>query len=199
MPLTLLTPLTPLTLRLFCAAGAELGDPLLSAGLLESLTSMTPLMPQLFAWQTRRLATVCRGLLDAVDTADSVDAAAVCVADVALGDSGGLLDADDAVDAAAISQNMGPNSPPPQPRCFVSCYGRVPSIRLLHPLHDKPWSFANTVGLELCATYVQWRCQQALEGKRRHGILMVFWANKILFHPLRKRNVNRSIKKTTSN
>ena len=46
---------------------------------------------------------------------------------------------------------MGPNFPP-QPGRFVSCCGHVPFVRLFHPLHDKRWNFANTVGLELCAT-----------------------------------------------
>ena len=41
---------------------------------------------------------------------------------------------------------------PPQPGRFVSCCGHVPSVRLFHQLRNKPWSFANTVGLELCAT-----------------------------------------------
>ena len=93
---------------------------------------------------------------------------------------------------------MGPNSPPPQPGRFVSCCGHVPSVRLLDPLHDKPWSFANTVRLQLCATV----CAMALPaGVRRQTAAWyfdVFWANKILFYPLRKRNVNRNIEKTTS-
>ena len=66
---------------------------------------------------------------------------------------------------------MGPNSPPPQPGRFVSCCGHVPSVRLFHPLHDKPWSFANTVGLELCAT----ACAMALPaGVRRQSAAWYF-------------------------
>jgi hypothetical protein len=66
---------------------------------------------------------------------------------------------------------MGPNSPPPQPRRFVSYSGQVPSVRLFHPLHDKPWSFANTVGLELCAT----ACAMALPaGVRRQTAAWYF-------------------------
>ena len=65
---------------------------------------------------------------------------------------------------------MGPNSPPPQPGRFVSCCGHVPSVRLFHPLHDKPWSFANAVGLELCAA-----CAMALlAGVRRQTAAWYF-------------------------
>ena len=66
---------------------------------------------------------------------------------------------------------MGPNSPPPQPGRFVSCCGHVPSVRLFHPLHDKPWSFANTAELELCATV----CAMALPaGVRRQTAAWYF-------------------------
>jgi hypothetical protein len=61
--------------------------------------------------------------------------------------------------------------PLPQPGRFVSCCGHVPSVRLFHRLHDKPWSFANTVGLELCATV----CAMALPaGVRRQTAAWYF-------------------------
>ena len=67
--------------------------------------------------------------------------------------------------------DMGPHSPSPQPGRFVSCCRHVPSVRLFHPLHDKPWSFANTVGLELCAT----ACAMALPaGVRRQTAAWYF-------------------------
>ena len=60
---------------------------------------------------------------------------------------------------------------PPQPGRFVSCCGHVPSVRLFHPLHDKPWSFANTLGLELCTT----GCAMALPaGVRRQTAAWYF-------------------------
>ena len=93
---------------------------------------------------------------------------------------------------------MGPNSPPPQPGRFVSCCGHVPSVRLLDPLHDKPWSFANTVALQLCATVCAMTLPAGVRRQTAAWYFDAFWASKILFDPLRKRKVNRKRMKTTS-
>ena len=78
---------------------------------------------------------------------------------------------------------MGPNSPP-QPGRFVSCCGHVPSVRFCFTHFTTnlgalptPW------GWSFVPPYVQWRCQQASEGKRRHGILMYFGQIRSYFIP----------------
>ena len=62
---------------------------------------------------------------------------------------------------------MGPNSPHNQDVLFQWTY----ALRLFHPLHDKLWSFANSVGLELCAA----ACAMALPaGVRRQTAAWYF-------------------------
>ena len=178
-----LTSLTPLTLRLFCAAGAELGDSLLSTGLLESLTSLTPLMPRLFAWQTRHLATVCRGCLTPLTQLTPLTPRLFAWQTWHLVTLEGCL------------TPMTPLTPRLSRRTWVQILPRPNQDILYHVVDMSPLfvcfiHFTTNLGALLTPwgrsfvpPYVQRRCQQVSEGKRRHCILMYFGQIRSYFIP----------------